>query len=378
MTSYLYRQLTPNVLEGHKQFPVVVIAGPRQSGKTTLCRHLYPDYSYADLDDITLRIPAMENPVGFLELLGDNAVIEEVENVPELLSVIPERLAESPDRRYILTCRSSFSLSQTVSTSLADYVISFTLLPLSLTESEYIVSAQSIDRIVLGGMYPHVVVRDSQPELYYRGYYNTYVERDLRNQINMRNLQAFDRFMRLMAMRIGTEFNASALAREVGVSSVTVKEWFGILTDSYIAFPLESYHAGQSKPQTKMPKIYFYDTGLVCFLLGIDSEEKLRSHPMRGPLFENLAITELLKNRYNRGDDPSVYFYRDKSGLDIDAVVQEGDTLRLYEITPGQTIRRGFSDRIKKAKAALSGVASSTMIYEGESFPPLTLNIRDI
>lgn len=378
MTSYIYRTLTPNVLDGHKQFPVVLITGPRQSGKTTLCRHLYPDYGYANLDDISMRLSAMDNPVGFLDSLGDNAVIEEITYVPELMAIIKDKIAESQERRYILTARGKLSVSDVTPESHGGKSAQFTLLPLSLVEAEYLVAAKSIDDIIVGGLFPLVAGGESSQVRFYRNYYNTYVERDLRDHINTRNLLAFDKFMRLMAMRIGTEFNASALAREVGVSSVTIKEWFSILTGSYIAFPQMPFHAGKSRPQTKMPKIYFYDTGLVCFLLGIDSEEKLRSHPMRGPLFKNLAITELLKNRYNRGDDPSVYFYRDKSGLDIDAVVKEGDTLRLYEITPGQTIRRGFSDRMKKAKAALSGVISTATIYEGEGIPPVALNIRDI
>lgn len=378
MTQYIYRTLTPNVLEANKHFPVVVITGSRQSGKTTLCRHLFQSYDYVNLDDITMRLSAMENPVGFLDSLGDNAIIEEIIYVPELMAIIKDKIAEYPARRYILTGRSDFSVSTAYRQLLAVGTAQFTLLPLSLVEAEYLVAAKSIDDIIVGGLFPPVAGGKSSQVGFYRNYYNTYVERDLRDHINTRNLLAFDKFMRLMAMRIGTEFNASALAREVGVSSVTIKEWFSFLTGSYIAFPQMPYHAGKSKPQTKMPKIYFYDTGLVCFLLGIDSEEKLRSHPMRGPLFKNLAITELFKNRYNRGDDPSVYFYRDKSGLDIDAVVKEGDTLRLYEIIPGQTIRRGFSDRMKKAKVALPGVISTATIYEGESIPHVTLNIRDI
>lgn len=378
MTQYIYRTLTPNVLEANKHFPVVVITGSRQSGKTTLCRHLFQSYDYVNLDDITMRLSAMENPVGFLDSLGDNAIIEEIIYVPELMAIIKDKIAEHPARRYILTGRSDFSVSTAYRQLLAVGTAQFTLLPLSLVEAEYLVAAKSIDDIIVGGLFPLVAGGVSSQVGFYRNYYNTYVERDLRDHINTRNLLAFDKFMRLMAMRIGTEFNASALAREVGVSSVTIKEWFSILTGSYIAFPQMPYHAGKSKPQTKMPKIYFYDTGLLCFLLGIDSEEKLRCHPMRAQLFKNLAITALFKNRYNRGDDPSVYFYRDKSGLDIDAVVKEGDTLRLYEITPGQTIRRGFSDRMKKAKGSLSGVISTATIYEGESLPPVTLNIRDI
>ncbi len=374
MNQYIYRLLTPNVLEGVNTFQTVVITGPRQSGKTTLCRHLFPDYSYADLDDITLRTSVMENPVGFLDSLGDRAVIEEVHHVPELMTMIQERTAESPDRRYIPTDRGTYSVPR----SLAGHAAVFSLLPLSLTEAEYILASQPVDDIIIAGMYPEIISGQSQPGTYYRKYYNTYVERDLRDHINKKNLLAFDRFIRLMAMRIGSEFNASALARETGVSSVTIKEWFGILTGTYIAFPLTPYHNGQSKPLTKMPKIYFHDTGLACFLLGIDNEEKLQTHQMRRALFENLAVTQLLKQRYNRGIDPMMYFYRDKTGLEIDAVAAEGDTLRIYEIVSGKTVRRGFSDRMKRARLTIAGISSATVIYEGESNPPVTLNIRDL
>ena len=184
--------------------------------------------------------------------------------------------------------------------------------------------------------------------------------------------------MRMLAARIGSEFNASGFAREVGVSSVTIKEWLSILMTSYIAFPLMPYYVNLSKQLTKMPKVYFYDTGLACFLLGIDSEDKLRTHHMRGPLFENLAVCELLKNRYNKGKEPRVYFYREKSGLEVDAVAEEGGTLHLYEIKTGETLRKDYLSNMNEIASALTTPVVCSVIYNGESVPPVCINIRDI
>lgn len=378
MGEYIKRLLSESIMEAHEYFPVIVITGPRQSGKSTLCRHLFPDYSYTNLEDITLRTNAMGNPTGFLDSLGNRAIIDEVQNVPELLSMIQVRVDEFKDRKYVLTGSSNFSLLRTKSQSLAGRAAIFTLLPFSLLETKSIIGTKSIESIIRGGLYPRVIAESAPAVLYYRGYYNTYVERDLRDLLKVKNIFAFDKFMRLLAARIGSEFNASSLAREVGVSSVTIKEWLSILMTSYIAFPLMPYYVNLSKRLTKMPKIYFYDTGLACFLLGIDNDEVLKSHQMRGPLFENIAICELLKCRYNQGKDPGLYFYREKSGLEVDVVAEEAGGLHLYEIKSGATLRPGFIDNMNIVKETLPNVHSTTVIYDGEGFPPLTLNIRDI
>ncbi len=377
-TEYIDRLLTPSVLEAHKYFPVIVITGPRQSGKSTLCRHLFPDYTYTNLEDITLRTNAMMDPTGFLDSLGKNAIIDEVQNVPELLSMIQVRVDEFEDRKYILSGSSNFSLLRTISQSLAGRAAIFTLLPLSLKETKGIVDNRSTDNIILDGLYPRVIAKGVPSSLYYRNYYNTYVERDLRDLLNIKNILAFDKFIRLLASRIGSEFNASSIAREADVSSVTIKEWLSILTTSYIAFPLMPYYANISKRLTKMPKIYFYDTGLACFLLGIDTEEKLQTHQMRGRLFENLAICELLKGKYNQGKDPRLYFYREKSGLEVDAVEEVGGSLHLYEVKSANSIRPDFLENMKAVQKSHPNVSQTTVIYDGKTMAPLTLNIRDI
>lgn len=377
MNDYIDRIVASSILAAHRYFPVIEITGPRQSGKSTLCRHLFPDYTYINLEDISLRTEAMRNPVGFIDSLGENAIIDEVQNVPEILSMIQVRVDENKNRKYIITGSSNFSLLRTKSQSLAGRVAIFTLLPFTLKETKSIMAEKSTDSIIIDGLYPRVIADNAPVELYYRGYYNTYVERDLRDLLQIKNLMAFDTFIRLLAARIGSEFNASAIAREAGVSSVTVKEWMSILTTSYIAFPLMPYYKNISKRLTKMPKIYFYDTGLACFLLGIKNEEMLKTHQMRGPLFENLAICELLKKSYNEGKDPRLFFYREKSGVEVDAVSEEGGGLHLYEIKSGETIRHEAYDNINILKRTLSNVQSSTIIFDGETLGS-AINIRNI
>lgn len=378
MTRYIDRLLTHGILEARRYFPVIVVTGPRQSGKTSLCRHIFPDYNYVNLEDITTRTFAMGNPAGFLDSLGNEVIIDEVQNVPDLMSMIQVRVDEYPERRYILTGSSDFSLLKTISQSLAGRAALFTLLPLSLAEVREIAADRSIDRLIIEGLYPRVIADEAPFDVYYRSYYNTYVERDLRDLLKVRNIMTFDSFIRLLAGRIGTEFNASAIAREAGVSSVTVKEWMSLLSTSYIAFPLMPYYKNISKRLTKMPKIYFYDTGLACFLLGIDSEEILKTHQMRGALFENLAVCELLKKQYNAGKDPRLFYYREKSGQEVDVVAEQGGSLHLYEIKSGKTIRPDFIAKMYNVRQRLDNVTSATVIFDGESLPPMTLNIRDI
>ena len=378
MDKYIDRLLAPIILNSHNYFPVIVITGPRQSGKTWLCRHLFSDYKYVNLEDITLRVGAAQDPISFLDSLGKTVIIDEVQNVPELLSMIQVRVDEDPESHYILTGSSNFSLLRTVSQSLAGRAALFTLLPFSLKEVEGIVSSHSINQIMLEGLYPRVIAGNAPETIYYRSYYNTYVERDLRDLLNVKNILAFDKFMRLLATRIGSEFNATTLSREIGVSSVTIKEWLSILTTSYIAFPLQPYYNNMSKQLTKMPKIYFYDTGLACFLLGIDSEDKLKSHQMRGALFENLAICELIKRDYNQGNDPRLTFYREKSGLEVDALTEYEGVLNMYEIKSGETLHADYLKNLKDVALKISNKTISHVIYNGENLPPLAINIRNI
>ena len=378
MSEYIYRELTPKVIEAMKYFPVVTITGPRQSGKTSLSRNICPDFTYANLADVSQRGKAAEDPTGFLDSLGRFAIIDEVQNVPDVLSMIQVRVDEDPDRRYILTGSSNFSLLAKVTQSLAGRTALFTLLPFSLKEIKSITDNESIEKIITDGFYPRKIVEDIPNEVYYSGYYNTYVERDLRDLLQVKNILSFDKFIRVVAARIGSEFNASSISREVGVSSHTIKEWMSILSTSYIAFELRPFFNNISKQYSKMPKVYFYDTGLACYLLEIDTPEALQKHQMRGPLFENLAVCELLKKRYNEGKDARLFFYRDKARTEVDIVEAKGLDLYLYEVKYGDTLYLEFLKNMEKASQILQNVKRKTLIYNGQPMGASVLNIRDI
>lgn len=378
MSTYIPRILSSKIEEAAKFYPVIVVTGPRQSGKTSLCRHLYPDYKYVNLENITIRANAAGDPTLFLESLGENVIIDEVQHVPELLSMIQVRVDENKRLRYILTGSSNFSLLRTVTQSLAGRVAMFTLLPFSFKEMPENKLDKPISELMWQGEYPGVIADGFPPYDFYQNYYNTYVERDLRDLLKLRNILTFDKFVRLLAIRVGSEFNASALAREVGVSSNTISEWLSLLVTSYIAYPLQPYFSNLSKRLTKMPKVYFYDTGLLCYLLSIENFDQLDNHPLRGVVFENLAMGELLKSRYNKGLDPNLYFYRETSGIEVDAIMLEGGGIHIYEIKAGKTLRHDFFENMNTLKTKMTDIKSSTVIYDGESFPPMTINIREI
>lgn len=372
---YIDRAITPKILEAHKYFPVILITGARQAGKSTLCKHLFPDYKFVNLEDITLRVKAMSDPIGFLNSIGDNVIIDEVQNVPELFSQIQVRVDERKELRYILTGSCNFSLMKKACQSMVGRVAVFTLPTLTLSELGADRVAIPTNDLLKKGSYPGVW--NGMPiDLFYSNYYTTYIERDVRDLLRIGNLLAFDKFMRLMAGRSGSEYKASNLAVETGVSANTINEWVSVLMASYIVFPLRPYFANISKRLTKMPKYYFYDTGLLCFLLGIETPEQLSRHPLRGAVFENLAVSELYRRRMNEAKQDNLYFYREHSGREVDVISENPDGLKLYEIKSASTFRSEFMVNIDYLKGLLPDVAGATVIYDGESFVPDILNIR--
>ena len=376
---YIPRTITPRVEEAHKHYPVITITGPRQAGKSTLCKHLFPDYKYVNLERIAMRSLASNDPQGFLEGLGNHVIIDEVQHVPGILSEIQVMVDENSDRRYILTGSSNFSLLNAVTQSLAGRSALFTLLPFSFNEISSEIIDKSIEEIAFQGFYPGVLVNGIPPKDFYDNYYNTYVERDLRDLLRVSNLLKFDMFVRMLALRVGSEFNASALSREVGVSAVTITEWLSILTMSYIVFELPPYYANPNKSLTKNKKIYFYDTGLLCSLLGIESPSNINNSIMWGAIFENMAVSSFVKKNLNAGKRSNLFFYRENRGIEVDMVEQNGhDSIHLYEIKAGKTLQPDYSVNMKKLASQMDVSVESSVIYNGESIPPLAINIRDI
>lgn len=376
---YIPRLLAAPVLEAQPYFPVTVITGPRRSGKTQLCKHLFPEYKYVNLEDLETRNFAQQNPKAFIESLGGFAVIDEAQNVPHIFSSIQVAADENKDRRFIITGSSNFLLMKNITQSLAGRAALFTLLPFSFPElNRDKIYKSSINDLLWRGMYPTVIADKTPVELFYRNYVNTYVERDVRDLLNVKNLLKFQSFIKLVALRCGSEFNASNIAKEVGMSATTISEWLSILHASYVIYKVPPYFANINKRLTKMPKIYFYDTGLLAFLLGIDSAKNIEGSPFKGMLFENLAMGELIKQKYNAGKNPDISFYREYSGKEVDALLPESGGLHLFEIKAAGAFSSDFTKNTQYVSSLIPEVNATSVIYDGETMGDFLINIRDI
>ena len=366
MGGYILREIKDTVIDACKYFSVIVITGPRQSGKTTLCKTIFPDYDYVNLEDLSLREQISIDPKGFLESHSTGLIIDEAHNFPELLSYIQVFADKYPDRRYIITGSSNFNLLEKVTQSLAGRAALFTLLPLSLSEIGDKAESLSTDTLMLNGGYPAIWGKRQPRQMVYANYYATYVERDVRQIVNVVNLHAFQNFMRLAAGRVGTEFNASALSNAVGVSVKTIQSWLSVLQASYIAYVLPPFYENIGKRLVKSPKLYFHDTGLLCFLLNIETEQQLAVHPLRGEVFENMVINNVLKNSMNKGKTPQMFFYRDRSQHEVDLMVQNALGYKAYEIKSSSTFSRNYFDGITYLKSLLKErLVSSAVVYAG-------------
>ena len=366
MTNYIYRHLSAEITECQKYYQVITITGPRQVGKTTLCRNLFPDYAYYNLEDISLREEVERDPKNFFANTGKHVIIDEVQTLPSLLSYLMVYVDADPEWRFVLTGSCNSTLLNTISQSLCGRTAVLTLLPMSLDEVPNYKNHPT-DEILFNGLYPALFSKHIPARRIFSNYYTTYVERDVRQLLKIKDLSAFQKFIRLCAGRVGAECDLSALSNEVGVSSVTLKEWLSILEASYIVYRLQPYYANISKRLVKTPKLYFYDTGLLCFLLGIQSPEQLSVHPLRGGIFENLVVMEMLKRRYNKGLESNLFFYRESRGTEIDIVAQESTNLRLYEVKSAKTSNPDFYKNIHSVEQLFADrITSSCVIYDGD------------
>ncbi|MBD5319532.1 MAG: ATP-binding protein [Bacteroides sp.] len=374
---YIKRKISDSVLEAAKYYRVIVVTGPRQTGKTTLCRHLFSDYKYYNLEDVALRNAIADDPKGFLSGCGDRVIIDEVQNIPELFSYIQVVVDADENRRFALTGSNNFSLMESITQSLAGRAALFTLLPFALNELSGEYQSVQTDEILFRGLYPGTTIRRMPPEMFFRNYYSTYMERDVRQIKQITDLPKFQHLMRLVAGRVGSECNASALANETGISSPTVKSWLGVMQTSYLLTVLPPYYQNISKRLIKTPKVYFIDTGLLCYLLGITSAEQLQTHPLRGAVFENLIVVEMLKDRFNRGKDSNLFFYRESSGREVDVVQTEADKFRIWEVKSAKTFNTDFRKNLEYFKSIFGEkVISAKVIYDGDNIPPDVVNFR--
>jgi predicted AAA+ superfamily ATPase len=333
-----------------QQFPVVTLTGPRQSGKTTLCRMIFPDHRYVSLEAPDIRRFALKDPRGFLEQFAPPVVIDEVQRAPELLSYIQVAVDEKPKAgQFVLTGSANFALLETVTQSLAGRTAVAHLLPCEHRELLSFANAPTalFDTIQIGA-YPAIFDRGIDPLDWYRGYITTTLERDIREIVNVGDLVTFQTFLELTAGRIGQLTNLSQLGADTGINANTAKAWLSVLETGFLVFRLRPFHANLRSRSVKTPKLYFYDTGLACALLGISETSQLYSHPLRGALFENWVVSEVLKARLHRGLHGACYFLRDRKGFEVDLFLDVGDRLIATEIKSGQTVAGDFFTNLEK------------------------------
>lgn len=368
--NFIPRAMSASIVEAANFFPVVTLTGPRQSGKSTLLRHLYADLPYFSMEDPDVRIIVKDDPRGFLSQYNRGLIIDEVQNVPELLSYIQGFVDNDPKCKFYLTGSSQFGLLKSVSQSLAGRSAVFELLPLSLSEISTIDGGISTDGFLYRGFYPALWSGRNLPKYLFPNYVKTYIERDVRDLLSIKDLDLFQRFIKLCAARIGSLFNASELSNELGVAANTVNSWLSVLQASYLIYLLPPFYTNTRKRLTKSPKIYFTDCGLASFLLEIDSPQTLNRDKMRGHLFENMVIMDFLKNRYNAGNNGGLYFYRDSNGNEIDLLVKNGSKYDCYEIKSAATFHPDFIKGLRSFEKAFPELTrDQTVIYSGEDMP---------
>lgn len=353
------RHLAPALSAGARNYPVVTVTGPRQSGKTTLVRAVFPRHEYVSLEDPDHRDFALDDPRGFLDQFQGKVVLDEAQRAPELFSYL-QGIVDRDDQpgRYILTGSQNFLLLQSISQTLAGRCAVLHLLPFSRAElaEEKMMDIDKVGRstrrksdvqgnlfeILLAGGYPRIHDRHLEPQDWLANYYQTYLERDARDVLNIGDLETFSRFVRLCAGRCGQLINFNALATDCGITHTTVRRWLSVLESSFLVYLLRPHYRNFSKRLIKSPKLYFLDTGLLCYLLRIRDEDALRHHASRGAIFESWVIAEAMKNHLHRGVQADIYFWRDSVGHEIDLIIDRGSELVPVEIKSGQTVNKDF------------------------------------
>ncbi|HEY9595941.1 MAG TPA: ATP-binding protein [Spirochaetia bacterium] len=363
------RQAADTLRRLEKGFPVLCITGPRQSGKTTLARAAFPDKPYLSLEDPDIARLAKEDPRGLLDTYRDGLILDEAQYVPEIFAYLKTAVDADPrPGKYIVTGSQQFGLLAGVTESLAGRAASLTLLPFSLEElkGSKNVSADPFQMIVKG-FYPPLYNREVSSYDWYTNYIATYVERDVRSVLNVKDLGQFQTFVKMCAARVGQILNLSALALDCGLSHNTAKAWLSVLETSGIVYLLRPFHKNFGKRLVKSPKLYFVDTGLAARLLGIRSAEDLFVNPSRGSLFESFVVAEILKTRYNRSLEPDIYFWRDNGGTEVDVIFEDGQKVRALEIKSGKTFAPEFLSGLD-AWMRYSGAVPSdcALVYAGE------------
>jgi predicted AAA+ superfamily ATPase len=362
------RKISDTLGQAVREYPVVTVTGPRQSGKTTLVRHQFPDYAYVNLESPDDRLLATEDPRSFLKRYAPPVVFDEIQRAPQLLSYIQVEVDEHPQEtgRYILTGSQQMDLRAAVSQSLAGRTALLRLLPFSIAELRDAGIILDRDEYLYRGFMPRLYEADLQVTPLYRNYFQTYIERDVRQFAAIRNSVAFETFLKLLAGRVGQLTSMSDLANSTGVSSTTLAEWLAILEASFIVFRLPPCYRNFGKRLIKSPKLYFTEPGLVAYLLGIREAGQIATHPLLGGMFENLVVAEALKAGLNRGEEPGLYFFRDNNGLEADLVIESAAGLTPVEIKASRTFSPDFCKAFPRLQKIDEAFRPGLVIYAGE------------
>ena len=365
----IHRDLAQIIVQMAEKMPIISITGPRQSGKTTLSKHCFPDYEYVNLESPETRLVALEDPKSFLRIHKKGMIIDEAQRMPDLFSYLQVLSDESGKTgEYILTGSQNFLLHKTISQSLAGRVFVSHLLPLSLHELKSAgILAANPNEAIHKGFYPRVYDKDIEPSLFYPSYNQTYLERDIAGLVQANNINSFRKFMELLAGRVGQLINFSSLSIEVGVDYKTIQSWCSLLEAGFLVFFLRPYHQNFSKRIVKSAKAYFYDTGLACSLLGINASIDVEKHWARGALFENMIVADCMKGFYNKGKREALYFWRDSRGLEIDLIIEDSTGVKAIEIKSGTTINADFFSNLEKFEKLSGRPLSKYIVFGGDS-----------
>ncbi|RQW05158.1 MAG: ATP-binding protein [Calditrichaeota bacterium] len=362
------RMISSELLITKDEYPIITIIGPRQSGKTTLSRMSFPDYTYVNMEIPEHRTLAKEDPKSFLKTFSPPLIIDEIQNSPELLSWLQVMVDEEPNAtgRYILTGSHQLKLREAISQSLAGRTAVLSLLPLSLSELKESALPEDRSEMIHKGFMPGIYARGIRPVRFYRDYFQTYVERDVRKLMAIEDQQSFELFMRLLAGRIGQEINYASLSNQVGICAPQIKKWLSILEASFLIFRLPPFLKNYGKRLTKSPKIYFTEVGLAAYLLGLEEPAQIERDPLFGNLFENLVIAEAYKSRLNKGKDPRLFFFRDNHQKEIDLLYPSGQSYIPVEIKSSRTYREDFLKNIHYFRKLSGSEGNGMLIYDGE------------
>ena len=367
MNDYIHRKIEETILEASKYFSVIAVSGPRQSGKSTLLTQLFPLYEKYSLKDLNILDYAKNDPIAFLNQTDEGIFIDEIQRCPQLLDYIQGIVDNNPKRHFALSGSSNFEVMKNLSESLAGRAGVFELLPMSIQEVTGKVDLDNLNQNLYNGLYPSICAKKNIAKFFYPSYVRTYLEKDVRDLLQIKDQIRFTKFLKLCAARIGSLFNASELGAEVGVSSKTISHWISVLQASYLITLLPPYYENIPKRLVKSPKLYFNDPGLACYLLDIETPQQLDRDKMRGAIFENMIVMETIKHRYNMGLEGGVFFYRDSNQNEVDLLIKQEGELTAIEVKSSMT----YSSSFEKALTQIEGwiktpISKKAIVYSGD------------